>query len=333
MRSFEYIRPESVTEAINILEGSDTSSLDRSKILAGGTDLLTLMKHDISTPTRLVDIKRLPELEHGISETTDGITIGALTTLSRIEQDSTLRSSHTALADAAAAAASPQLRNMATIGGNLLQRPRCWYYRSEQVDCWLKGGEDCPARDGENQHHAILGDSPCVAVHPSDLATALVALDATLTVHGSDGKRDMPLEAFFAQPSDDRRLEHTLAPDDVIVSVQLPNAHGNVRSTYLKAMDRKVWAFALVGVGVRLVMDGDRISDARLVLGGVATIPWRAREAEDLLAGASPSGDLFAGVADAAVSNATPLAKNGYKVPMLRSLIHRALTDASSNPI
>ncbi|MBA2557297.1 MAG: xanthine dehydrogenase family protein subunit M, partial [Chloroflexi bacterium] len=276
MKPFEYLRPESVNDAIGVLgEGAD-----RARVLAGGTDLLTLMKGGLSSPERLVDIKRLPDLDDAIeSHPEGGLRIGALATLARIEDHPLLRDEYRALSQAAGLAATPQLRNMATIGGNLLQRPRCWYFRSSHVDCWLKGGESCPAREGENQFHALFDESPCVAVHPSDPATALLALDAQVAVTGSEGERVVPLDAFFQLPTEDRRIETTLGPGEVVTSVNLPPASGN-RSVYLKAMDRKVWAFALVGIGVRLTVENGLIADARLALGGVAPIPWRAQRAE-----------------------------------------------------
>lgn len=326
MRPFDYVRPESVSEAIAVLGKTHGHQQGAARLLAGGTDLLTLMKHEINTPEQLIDIKRLPELDDSITESEHGITIGALTTLSRLEDDPLIRESCPALSDAAAIAASPQLRNMATIGGNLLQRPRCWYYRSEHVDCWLKGGADCPARDGENQQHAIFDGSPCVAVHPSDLATALFALDAEVYVRGPRGDRSVPFEAFFALPDDERRTETTLATDEIIMSVNVPREPRNTRSTYVKAMDRKVWAFALVGVAARLVIEDGRIADARLVLGGVAPIPWRVADAEALLIGQSAGPELFERVARVAVEGAEPLAKNGYKVPLATSLVSRALS-------
>lgn len=330
MRPFDYVRPESVSEAIATLDGAGGQQDGTARFLAGGTDLLTLMKHEIATPERLVDIKRLPELDDTITDTPHGISIGALTTLSQLEDHPLIQASYPALSEAAALAATPQLRNMATIGGNLLQRPRCWYYRSEQVNCWLKGGDDCPARDGENQFHALFGDSPCVAAHPSDLATALFALDAEVQVRGPGGDRTLPFEALYALPEDDRRTETTLAADEIIMSVNVPLEPQHSRSTYLKAMDRKVWAFALVGAGARLAIDEGSITDARLVLGGVAPMPWRVPDAEAMLVGERPGPELFERVADAALQGATPLAKNGYKVPLLKTLIHRALTAVSS---
>lgn len=350
MRPFSYIRPTTINETIALLKDSDEAtermrSIDARQVgsgvpdgpeaelprlLAGGTDLLTLMKHDLATPGQLIDIKRLPELDNAIAPSTQGTRIGALTTLAQLEDDPVIRDTHPALAEAAGLAATPQLRNMATIGGNLLQRPRCWYFRNDKINCWLKGGDDCPAREGENQHHAIFGDSPCVAAHPSDLATALVALGADVHLHGADGERTLPLEEFFIPPTDERRRENVLQQTDVITSITIPNPSATAQSTYLKAMDRKVWAFAQVGVGAMLVIEDQRITGARLVLGGVAPTPWRATEAETLLTGAVPERELFERVAQVALEGAAPLSRNGYKVPLAKALITRALMAAST---
>lgn len=332
MRPFAYTRAETIDEAVAMLaRDAAASEATRPRALAGGTDLLTLMKGEIVNPVGLIDIKRLDGISDTIEQDAGHIRIGALTTLARIQNDPLIQKSHAALGEAATVAASPQLRNMATIGGNLLQRPRCWYFREDEVQCWLKGGDDCPAVEGENQYHALFGDSPCHAVHPSDLATALVTLDASVIVHGSVGERSVPIGDFFALPSADRRIEHTLAVDDLIVAITLPDHPATSRSTstYLKAMERKVWAFALVGVGARLVIHNERISEARLVLGGVSQIPWRVPEAESALIGAEPGSDLFARVAEIALRDAAPLSKNAYKIPLTKALVTRALEAAS----
>ncbi len=219
----------------------------------------------------MIDIKRLVDLDDDIAEGPDGLTIGALATLAEIEDDPLVRARCPALAEAAALAATPQLRNMATIGGNLLQRPRCWYFRDPDIDCWLKGGDDCPAREGENQLHALFDVSPCVAVHPSDPATALVALDAVVRLRGAQGERELRCcRLLRSRRQTERRCETILAADELIVAVRLPPQGDGARSTYLKAMERKVWAFALVGVAASLRMEGNRMADARLVLGGVS---------------------------------------------------------------
>lgn len=321
MRSFTYTNPATIDELIMVLaeNGSET------RALAGGTDLLPLMKADIFAPEQLVNLKRLAGLSSIIEKTPTGMTLGALTTLSEIEHHPLIRQHYPALAEAASLAATPQLRNMATIGGNLLQRPRCWYFRNSLVDCWLKGSSECQAADGENQLHALFGGSPCVAVHPSDLAPVLVALGAELRLRSAEGERIMPLTDFFAVPEPERRTETVLKSDELLLEIRLPDLAGGMRSTYLKAMDRKVWAFALAGVAVALRLEAGRICDARVVLSGVAPIPWRAMPAEQLLNGATPCTELFEQAADSALRGAVPLAQNGYKIQLVRALLQRAL--------
>jgi xanthine dehydrogenase YagS FAD-binding subunit len=319
VRPFSYRSAATLADALALL-GRDGAV----RALAGGTDLLTLMKGDLAAPALLVDIKRAADLPSGIEAGPDGLRIGALATLADLETSPIVRAGAPALAEAAAVAATPQLRNMATIGGNLLQRPRCWYFRNRDVGCWLKGGDDCPARDGENQQHALFGGGPCYAVHPSDLVPALVALDAELSLRGPRGERTIPLAELFALPEEGRRSETRLGDDELIVSIRVPAAAG--RSTYLKAMDRAVWAFALVGVAAAVRVEAGRVAEVRVVLGGVAPIPWRAVAAEELLRGAEPSAELIGRAAEAALEGARPLAKNGYKVELGRALVRRALT-------
>jgi xanthine dehydrogenase YagS FAD-binding subunit len=317
VKAFEYSAPSTLAEVIGLLGR-------RVRPLAGGTDLVTLMKADLVAPEQLVSIRRL--LPNGISVDADGVTIGAGTTLSEIERDPGIAGKFTALSQAAAAAASVQIRNMATLGGNLLQRPRCWYFRNPRVQCWLKGGNDCPAREGENRLHALFGGGPCVAVHPSDLAPALLAFDADLKLAGRDGERALALEKFFALPDAERRAENMLSEQELLLSVRMPDHPAETRSTYLKAMDRQAFSFALVSVAAVLRLSEERrIGHARLILGGVAPIPWRAAAAERLLLGAEASEALFEKAAQAAVEGALPLRRNAYKIPLLRALVRRAL--------
>jgi xanthine dehydrogenase YagS FAD-binding subunit len=333
VKTFTYASPRSLDEATALLAENAAPTGDAARPLAGGTDLLTLMKADLLAPRQLVDIKRLAELDDSVVDGPDGLTIGALATLAQLEEDPFVETRYPVLREAVALAATPQLRNMATIGGNLLQRPRCWYFRNPRVPCWLKGGDDCPARHGENQHHALfqhLHDvSPCVAVHPSDPAAALLALDAYVRLHGAHSEREIPLSDFFAPPTDERRHETTLAGDELIVALRIPSLPADTRSTYLKAMERKVWAFALVGVAAVMRVDQGRIADARVVLSGVAPIPWRATAAEDILRGAEPTDELVARAAGAALTGAQPLTNNGYKIPLAKALVRRALSDLS----
>jgi xanthine dehydrogenase YagS FAD-binding subunit len=280
-------------------------------------------------PSTLVDIKRADGLPHGIESRDGGLVLGALTTLAEIERHAKIGQRYRALLEAVSQAATPQLRNMATIGGNLLQRPRCWYFRSNLFHCWLKGGSACQARDGENQHHALFSESPCVATHPSDPAAALMALGASVRLRGGAGERTMLVEELFAEPTEDGRTETVIRPDEILLEVSLPAPAKGSRSTYLKAMDRKVWAFALVGVAANLHLDGDTIAEARLVLSGVAPIPWRVKPAEQMLIGQRATPELVARAAEVAVAMAQPLEHNGYKVPLARNLVRRALTDLS----
>lgn len=330
MRSFDYSSARTVDEALARLGEAPGGA---ARPLAGGTDLLTLMKADIVAPIELVNLKQAADLPRGISAGPAGVSIGALTTLSEIERDPLLLRQYAPLAQAAGLAATPQLRNMATIAGNLLQRPRCWYFRSPDVRCWLQGGDECQARDGENQLHALFDVSPCVAVHPSDLATALVALDAAVRLRGPGGERTLPLAELLAPPDEARRTETTLGEGELILSVELPAPLAGTRGAYLKAMDRKVWAFALVGVAAVLRLGGPggrRVEDARLVLGGVAPVPWRATAAEAVLRGAELDEATAARAAVAALSDARPLAHNGYKLPLAEALIRRALASLAA---
>lgn len=340
MRAFAYASPAGVPEALALLR-------EDAKALAGGTDLLTLMKSGVLLPARLVNVKGV--LEEGIREDGDGLTIGALTRLSDIEKNALLRERYSALSEAAAAAASPQLRNMATLGGNLLQRPRCWYLRDPQLACWLKGGEDCPAREGENRLHALFGGTHCVAVHPSDPAAALLALDALVSFRhlrkkprdGEEGGAQeedaglvdglieeegrLRLQDFFALPEEGRRSENRLPQGALVTSIAIPALRPGTRSTYVKAMDRKAWAFALAGAAVALCLSGRHVEDARIVLSGVAPIPWRARAAERVLCGWDLSELRLARAAEAALEGARPLEHNAYKVKLARTLVRRAL--------
>jgi xanthine dehydrogenase YagS FAD-binding subunit len=317
VKPFSYSAPSTLDEAVTLLGRA-------ARPLAGGTDLVTLMKADLAAPERLVSIRTL--LPRGISEQADGLTIGAASTLSEIERDARIARKFTALSQAAALAASLQIRNVATLGGNLLQRPRCWYFRNPRVQCWLKGGADCPAREGENRLHALFGGGPCVAVHPSDLAPALLAFDANMRLCGRNGERALALEELLALPEDRRRSENRLGDDELVLSVRMPPHPEETRSTYLKAMDRQAFAFALVGVAAVLRLSPERrVGHARVVLSGVAPIPWRAEAAERVLLGAEVSDSLFESAAQAAVEGAVPLRRNAYKIPLARALVKRAL--------
>jgi xanthine dehydrogenase YagS FAD-binding subunit len=321
MHPFTHIDATSVAEAIPLLDAT-------SRPLAGGTDMLPLMKEGIVTPERLVNLKRTDDLRHVHIRTEDsGLLIGALTTLAELSENASVRSGYTALAQAAGEAASPQLRNMATLGGNLLQQVRCWYYRGD-FQCWLKGGDICHARDGQNEYHAIFDQSPCVAVYPSDPPAALLALDASLGIVGPQGARSVKLADFLQPPDEARHVMHTLAPDELIVAIELPATRS--RSVYLKAMDRAVWAYALASVAVAAELTDGVARNVRIVLGGVANVPVRATEAEALVEGRALDEPLLRQAGEVAIAGAQPLAHNRYKLPLVRNLVAQALRDIQS---
>ena len=321
MRSFDYSSPGSVREGLQALSAGSGNT----RLLAGGTDLLPLMKAKIESPHTVLSVRRMRELSGEIVFDDGGVELGALASLADIASHSGISTHYPALSRAALSAATPQLRNMATLGGTLLQRPRCWYFRDASFKCWLKGGGDCNARDGQNQHHAIFETSPCCAVHPSDLAVVLRAFDAEVSVQASRGKRTLPLADFFAPPEADRRRETVLAPDELVLAVRVARATAGERNIFLKTMDRSAWAFATVSVAASLDYADGKIDRLAVVLGGVATVPWCVNEAMQSLVGAAPSEAGFEAAARAALSDAQPLRLNGYKVPLAQALINRAL--------
>ena len=316
MQSFSHIDATNIDDVIPLLD-------ETSRPLAGGTDLLPLMKEQLSAPQRLINLKTARELRYIRTQEAE-LHIGALTTLDDLDRHADIRRDYTALAQAAAQSASPQLRNMATLGGNLLQQVRCWYYRGD-FHCWLKGGPICHARDGRNEYHAIVDQSPCVAVYPSDPPTALIVLDATLRIVGPQGQREVLVADFLQPPTDGRRLMHTLATDELIVEVCVPKPTG--KSVYLKAMDRAVWAYALVSVAVVADVDNNVARNVRIVLGGVANTPVRATAAEELVEGQPLTDDLLRRAGAVAVGQAAALEHNRYKLPLARNLVTQALRD------
>jgi xanthine dehydrogenase YagS FAD-binding subunit len=325
MRAFEHRAVSSAEEAVAALQ-SDTAGA--SCLIAGGADLLSLMKADLAAPTRIIDLKPAHALR-GVTLAPDGSTrIGALTTLAEIERHAALAERLPILPAAVRDAATPQLRNMATVGGNLMQRNRCWYFRGP-YDCWLKGGQQCFARDGQNKYSAIFDDGPCVAVHPSDLAPALLALEATVEVVGPAGQRALTLPALISAPTAARRRETTLPANEVIVAINIPAQPAGARGVYLKLMDRQAWAYALVSAAAQMTLVDGRVARARLALGGVANAPRRAQATEALLEGQSLTPELAALAAERAVEGAQPLAHNGYKVQMARELARRAILEAA----
>jgi xanthine dehydrogenase YagS FAD-binding subunit len=315
---FTYARAKSVADGVRQLGTPGT------KAHAGGTDLMGCLRDGVFTAKTVVSLSGLKEL-HGIGPLPGGgLRIGALTTHSQIAADKRIAEAYRALAQASASVGSPQLRNQGTIGGNLCQRPRCWYFRGD-FNCLRKGGELCYALGGENENHAVFGGDKCVVVHPSDTASALLALGARVRIAGPGGSRVVPLDAFFVGPAKVVTRENILEKNEILTEVLLPPAEAGLRSSYRKVRARGAWDFSLAGVALALLMNDGRVQRARVVFSGVAPVPWRSEAVERAITGKALTADVVAAAADAGVAGAEPLEKNGYKVPLLHGVITEAL--------
>ncbi|MGC9349712.1 MAG: FAD binding domain-containing protein [Anaerolineae bacterium] len=329
MHTFAHGNATSVEEAVDALN-------ETTRPLAGGTDLIAMMKEKLIAPERLVNLKTIPGLDH-VTKRSDGWHLGAMLTLSALASapDVKADAALACLVQATVKSASPQLRNMATLGGNLVQRPRCWYFRNPEVPCWRKGGRRCFAYQGLNTYHTIFGPGPCYAVHPSDPAVALLALDASVLVVSPRDRRTLSLGEFYVSPTPDRARASgyhpvtVLDPDEMIVEVIIPMQSEGTQSAYAKAMERSTWDFALVSAAVVLVASDDVVDDVRIALGGVATSPWRAEAAEAALKGQHLTPQTIADAAEAAVEDARPLEHNGYKVDLVKAVLQEALREVS----
>ncbi|MCK8785491.1 xanthine dehydrogenase family protein subunit M [Roseomonas sp. NAR14] len=325
MNRFGYSRAGDVAGAVR-----ERAANGAAAFIAGGTNLVDLMKENVARPERLIDVTRLPL--RGIEEREGGLRLGALATNAEVAYDERVRARYPLLSSAILAGASPQLRNAATTGGNLLQRTRCYYFYDTATPCNKREpGSGCPAREGVNRIHAILGTSEhCIAVHPSDMCVAMAALDATVRVTGEGGERAIPFAEFHRLPGDTPEIDTNLGRDELVTAVDLPAESFPTHYTYLKLRDRLSYAFALVSVAVAMELDGGTIREARLALGGVAHKPWRDREAEALLRGQAPSPELFARVSDATLRDARGFGGNDFKIGLARQAIRRALSQAAA---
>ncbi len=320
MNAFEWVTPKDLKGAVSALSG------DSAKVLAGGIDLLCEMKEGLVTPSHVVNLKSIAGLNQMVGR--DDLRIGALVTLTELAESEPVRSQYKAVAEAALSVGSPQIRNVGTVGGNLCQRPRCWYYRDVAIECLKKGGDRCFAEDGENEYHAILGGGPCHIVHPSDLAPALIAFDAKVEIQGTSA-RSLPLLDFFVLPAVNWGQENVLAPNEIVTAVTLPKATAGWKSAYYKFRERESFDWALASAAVTLRMSGNTVQDCRVVLGGVAPIPWRSKEAESALKGKTISPALAEAAGKAAVAGAKPLKHNGYKVRLAANVVRIALLRAA----
>ncbi|MBP1181712.1 xanthine dehydrogenase family protein subunit M [Methylobacterium sp. PvR107] len=323
MNRFDYVRAGTVAEAVQAFGAG-------ARFIAGGTNLIDLMKYEVEKPGRLIDITRLPldQIEdHG-----NGLRIGALATNAKVAYDDRVTERYPLLRNAILAGASAQLRNAASTGGNLLQRTRCYYFYDVATPCNKREpGSGCSAIGGMTRIHAIFGTSAhCIATHPSDMCIALAALEAKVQVSGPQGDRSIPFSEFHRLPGDTPEQDTNLVPGEIIVAVDLPESRFPQHFTYLKLRDRLSYAFALVSVAAALELDGDTVKTARLALGGVAHKPWRNREAEALLEGKPATRETFQAAADLIVAEAKPQATNGFKIDLARRAIVRGLEQAAA---
>jgi len=318
LKSFSYVRATSVDEAVEQLRTAG------ARVHAGGTDLVGCLRDQVFEAERVVSIGAIEALE-GIREESAGLRIGALTRLADVARHPVIAERWTALARAAGEVGTPQLRNQGTLGGNLCQKPRCGYYRGP-FDCRRKGGGRCYASTGNNEAHAIFGGTRCYMVHPSDTASALVALGASVVVQGPRGTRTVALGEFFVPPQVDPTRETVLEQGELVTEVLLPPPGAGLRSAYRKVRMRRSWDFALVGVALALRKDaGGTVSDARVVFSGVAAVPWRSSAAEGVINGQRLTEDVVLRAVEAAVAEARPMRDNGYKVNLLRGILGQEL--------
>jgi xanthine dehydrogenase YagS FAD-binding subunit len=322
MKTFTNTNAQTLDQAVSLVQQARADGQTAS-LVGGGSDLLALVKDFIVKPDVLVNLKTIKGLDQVVPGA-GGVDIGGLITLDALGSHPMIRSQYTVLAEAAETVATPQIRNVGTLAGNVCQRPWCWYFRNG-FPCLKNGGSTCFSVGGENQFHAIFGGGPSYIVHPSDTAAALVALDAKFRVVGSSGERMVPATDFFVLPRQDATRENVLAPGEVLSGVQLAPTPPGRRSTYNKVLDREAWTHAVVSAAVVLDMDKEICRRASVVLGGVAPIPWRVPGVERLLAGQRITPDLAAKAGEAAVAGAQPLAKNAYKVPMTKALVRRTV--------
>ena len=318
IKNFAYVKAGSVAAAIKAL-GTKGAVLH-----AGGTDLLGCARDEIFPVERVVSISGIKELKGVMAKPDGGLKIGALTTIAEIAVHPVITEKYAVLAQAAGEVASPQLRNQGTIGGNLCQRPRCWYFRGD-FRCARKGGDTCYAVAGEHQYHAVYGGGPCFFVHPSDTAVALMALQAQIMIAGAAGSRLVKIEEFFVSPDKNIQKENILAANEIVTEIHLPPVAGKVHSSYRKIRARRAWDFALASVALVLQIENQNVSGARIVLGGVGPYPWRVEAAEKVLFGKKIDGALAAVAGKAAIGGASPMPDNGYKVQIVQGAVEESL--------
>jgi len=327
MKAFTNANPRDLPQAVKLAHEARVAG-HTAAIAGGGSDLLGMVKDHLVDPDVLIHLRGIKGLDR-VTEQAGGARIGGQITLDALSTHPLVRSRYAVLAEAAESVATPQIRNVGTLAGNVCQRPWCWYFRNG-FPCYKAGGNQCFSVTGENQFHAIFGGGPSFIVHPSDTAPALVALDAKFRIVGPSGERVVLAADFFVLPKQNAARENALADDEVLASIEIPPSSAGMRSTYHKILDREAWTHAVVSAAFVLVMDKDVCRSARIVLGGVAPIPWRVPDAERLLAGQRVTPELAAQVGETALTGATPLRKNAYKVPLTKAVVRRTLVELAA---
>jgi xanthine dehydrogenase YagS FAD-binding subunit len=325
MRDFKIAEPKTADELAALL----AEATESVALMAGGTDLLDELKSGVATAALVVDMDKVAGLR-GIAAEKGGLRIGAMTRVVELAGDAAVGRDYPSLKEAALSLATPQLRNAGTVGGNLCQRPRCWYYRDPQVACRKKGGFNCYAYQGRNKYHAIFGGSGCFIVFPSDLAPALISLGAQATIGTVKGDKVVPLGDFYAGPEVDVTRETVLAKGQFLKSVWVPGPKPGQRAAYVKLKERSTWDFALVSAAVAGVVEAGAFKEIAIVMGGVAPVPWRLKKAEDALRGQAVSKAAIAQAAEEALKDAAPLKENGYKADLVRAALERAVMAAAA---
>ncbi len=320
MKEFKLAQPQSFKQAASLL----SEKKDGYVIMAGGTDLLDEIKSGIISPEVIVDLAPLAELSY-IKETESHILVGSMTRVAEVAENSIIQEKFPVLQEAALSLATPQLRNVGTVGGNLCQRPRCWYYRDPETICRKKGGSLCFAFRGKNRYHAIFGGGICYIVYPSDLAPALISLDAEAVVSSPNGGKSLPLEEFYILPQKNVRRENILEEGEILQEIRIPLPESGTKSTYYKMKERGTWDFALVSAAINGLVSGGIFRDIKIVLGGVAPIPWRLQKAEDLIKGKKPTDEVIRQAAREALQDARPLEENEYKLDLVEAVLRTAI--------
>jgi xanthine dehydrogenase YagS FAD-binding subunit len=320
MKEFKIAQPQSLDQASSLL----SEKKDGYFVMAGGTDLLDEIKNGIVGPEVVVDLATIPGLSF-IQEAGSWISVGAMTRVAELAGDPTIQENFPVLREAAISLASPQLRNVGTVGGNLCQRPRCWYFRDPDTICRKKGGSRCYAFRGKNRYHAIFGGGVCYIVYPSDLAPALISLGAEAVIGGPAGEKNLPLEEFYILPQVNVRRENILQEGEILREIRIPLPKNGAKSTYYKMRERSTWDFALVSAAVNGILSEGTFREISIIMGGVAPIPWRLKKAEDYIKGKKVTEEVIQQGAKEALEDARPLQDNAYKLDLVEAVLHAAI--------